>query len=131
MWRTTTKCNEVDDEADDNEVDDEAVRHAASHARGGFGHGFANFGRARHIPIRGGGGFDADHNYQDGDEDMLFDMDDHQHGGHDGYRERRHANVDHRRDDDGLGKVKVSIPKFSGKEVLMIILSGRQGGSNL
>ncbi|XP_021309124.1 uncharacterized protein LOC110432668 [Sorghum bicolor] len=42
---------------------------------------------------------------------MLSDMDDHRHGGHRGYRDR------HRRlDDDGLSKVKVSIPKFNGKE---------------
>jgi hypothetical protein len=103
-------------EVDDNEVDDEAARHATGLGRGGFCHGFANFGCARHIPIGGGGGFDAEHSYQDGDEDMLFDMDDHRHGGHDGYHERRHANPDHRRDDDGLGKVKVSIPKFSVKK---------------
>jgi hypothetical protein len=38
-------------------------------------------------------------------------MDDHRHDDHHGYRDRRR-----RRDDDGLGKIKVSILKFNGKE---------------
>ncbi|XP_062230062.1 uncharacterized protein LOC133927630 [Phragmites australis] len=42
---------------------------------------------------------------------MLSDMDDHRHDDHHGYRDRRR-----RRDDDGLSNVKVSIPKFNGKE---------------
>ncbi|XP_066374967.1 uncharacterized protein [Miscanthus floridulus] len=88
-------------EDDDNE-DNEAPRRAAGHGhgRGGFGHGF---GCARRVLV---GGRDYD-----GDDDMLSDMDDHRHGVHHGYRDRHH-----RRDDDGLSKVKVSIPKFNGKE---------------
>ena len=62
-------------EDDDIEEQDETPRRAAGHRRGGFGHGIPNFGRARLIPIRGGGDYD-------GDDDMLSDMDDHRHGGH-------------------------------------------------
>ncbi|XP_066392296.1 uncharacterized protein [Miscanthus floridulus] len=88
-------------EDDDNE-DNEAPRRAAGHGhgRGGFGYGF---GRARCVLV---GGRDYD-----GDDGMLSDMDDHRHGVHHGYRDRHR-----RRDDDGLSKVKVSIPKFNGKE---------------
>ncbi|XP_066333661.1 uncharacterized protein [Miscanthus floridulus] len=89
-------------EDDDNE-DNEAPRHATGHGhgRGGFDHGF---GRARRVLV---GGRDYD-----GDDDMLSDMDDHRHGGgHHGYRDRHH-----RRNDDGLRNVKVSIPPFSGQE---------------
>ncbi|XP_021306280.1 uncharacterized protein LOC110431500 [Sorghum bicolor] len=91
-------------EDDDIDEEDEPPRRPAGRGRGGRGHGLLNFGRARRIPVRGG-------RYYDGDDDMLSDMDDHRHGGHRGYRDR------HRRlDDDGLSKVKVSIPKFNGKE---------------
>ncbi|XP_021305548.1 uncharacterized protein LOC110431156 [Sorghum bicolor] len=91
-------------EDDDIDEEDEPPRHPAGRGRGGRGHGLLNFGRARRIPVRGGRDYD-------GDDDMLSDMDDHRHGGHRGYRDR------HRRlDDDGLSKVKVSIPKFNGKE---------------
>ncbi|KAG8069674.1 hypothetical protein GUJ93_ZPchr0006g41800 [Zizania palustris] len=41
---------------------------------------------------------------------------DNQFGEHGGYRDRRRLNHEHRQDEDGLGKVKVSIPPFSGKE---------------
>ncbi|XP_066316524.1 uncharacterized protein [Miscanthus floridulus] len=81
-------------EDDDNE-DNEAPRRATGH-----GHGF---GHARRVLV---GGRDYD-----GDDDMLSDMDDHRHGVHHGYRD-----CHHRRDDDGLSKVKVSIPKFNRKE---------------
>ena len=66
-------------EDDDNE-DNEAPRRAAGHGhgRGGFGHGF---GRAQRVLV---GGRDYD-----GDDDMLSDMDDHRHGVHPGYRDRR------------------------------------------
>ncbi|XP_021309129.1 uncharacterized protein LOC110432673 [Sorghum bicolor] len=91
-------------EDDDIDEEDEPPRRPAGRGRGGRGHGLLNFGRARRIPVRGGRDYD-------GDDDMLSDMDDHRHGGHRGYRDR------HRRlDDDGLSKVKVSIPKFNGKE---------------
>ena len=54
-------------------------------------HGGANFGRFRNFG-------------------------DNQFGEHDGYRDRGlHDHACHR-DDDGLGKVKVSIPPFNGKE---------------
>ncbi|XP_021306294.1 uncharacterized protein LOC110431528, partial [Sorghum bicolor] len=91
-------------EDDDIDEEDEPPCRPAGRGRGGRGHGLLNFGRARCIPVRGGRDYD-------GDDDMLSDMDDHRHGGHRGYRDR------HRRlDDDGLSKVKVSIPKFNGKE---------------
>ncbi|XP_021305467.1 uncharacterized protein LOC110431096 [Sorghum bicolor] len=91
-------------EDDDIDEEDEPPRRPAGRGRGGRGHGLLNFGRAQLIPVRGGRDYD-------GDDDMLSDMDDHRHGGHRGYRDR------HRRlDDDGLSKVKVSIPKFNGKE---------------
>ena len=91
-------------EDDDIDEEDEPPRRPAGRGRGGRGHGLLNFGRPRRIPVRGGRDYD-------GDDDMLSDMDDHRHGGHRGYRDR------HRRlDDDGLSKVKVSIPKFNGKE---------------
>ncbi|XP_021319205.1 uncharacterized protein LOC110436431 [Sorghum bicolor] len=91
-------------EDDDIDEEDEPPRRPAGRRRGGRGHGLLNFGRARRIPVQGGRDYD-------GDDDMLSDMDDHRHGAHRGYRDR------HRRlDDDGLSKVKVSIPKFNGKE---------------
>jgi hypothetical protein len=91
-------------EDDDIEEEDEVGRRPAGRGRGGRGRGFANFGRARRVPIGGGGDYD-------GDDHMLSDMDDHRHGGHHGYRDR------HRRhNDDGLRHVKVSIPPFSGQE---------------
>ena len=82
--------------------DNEAPRRAAGHGHGhgGFGHGFGHAWRV----LVGGGDYD-------GDDDMLSDMDDHRHGVHHGYRDRHRC-----RDDDGLSKVKVSIPKFNGKE---------------
>lgn len=112
-------------------------------AGGGRGAGFGNFGvpnmqpqffgRARRVPIIGAAAFDGDadfgyqedhraghHGHRGGYNDRggghFGAFGDHQFGGNDGYRDRRRGDPDHRRDEDGLGKVKVSIPTFNGKE---------------
>jgi hypothetical protein len=109
----------------------------------GHGAGFGNFGapnmrpqifgRAQRVPIGGAAGFDGDANfgyqddhqagyhgrrggYNDRGGGHFGAFGDHQFVGDDGHRDRRHGDPDRRRGEDGLGKVKVSIPAFNGKE---------------
>jgi hypothetical protein len=95
------------------------------------------FGRARCVPIIAAADFDgdADFDYQDDhqaghygnrgghDDDRggapfghFGAFGDHQFAGNDGHRDRRRGAPDHHHNDDGLGKVKVNIPAFTGKE---------------
>ena len=108
----------------------------------GFGNfGGANrrpqfFGHAQRVPIGGAADFDVDDHSDSSDErgagphihpsgydahggasfGHFRNYGDNHFGGHDGYRDRGRHDHARRRDDDGLGKVKVSIPPFSGKE---------------
>ncbi|XP_062217663.1 uncharacterized protein LOC133917845 [Phragmites australis] len=117
----------------------EAARRAAAggggRGRGAGGGRGAGFGRARRVPIIGAAAFDGDadfgyqedhhaghHGHRGGYDDRggghFGAFGDHQFGGNYGYRDRRRGDPDRRRDEDGLGKVKVSIPAFNGKENL-------------
>jgi hypothetical protein len=108
----------------------------------GQGHaaGFGNLGgahrrpqifcRARRVPIGGAADFDFDDNSDSGDDGRhggfaahgganfgrFGNYGDTQFRGYDGHCDRHRRDPERRRDDDGLGKVKVSIPPFSGKE---------------
>jgi hypothetical protein len=78
----------------DNEDDD--------HHGGGRGRGFAaGFGRARRVPVGDPTAFDAE----------TFSNYSAEHGG-----DHRRRHPERRHNDEGLSKVKVSIPPFSGKE---------------
>ena len=92
------------------------------------------FGRARRVPVLGAAGLDGNfddhddyhedqHGYHGGYEGRgganfghFGGFGGHQFAGHDGHRDRRRGGPERHRDEDGLGKVKVSIPPFSGKE---------------
>jgi hypothetical protein len=91
------------------------------------------FGRAQRVPIGGATGFDGDPNsgyqnghragyhgrrggYDDRGGGHFGGFGDHQFAGDDGHRDQRRGDPERRRGEDGLGKVKVSIPAFNGKE---------------
>jgi hypothetical protein len=110
----------------------------------GHGAGFGNFGapntrpqffgRAQRVPVGGAAGFDGDTNFGYRDDHRTgyhghhggYDdrgggghfgaFGDHQFAGDDGHRDRRRGDPERRRGEDGLGKVKVSIPTFNSKE---------------
>ncbi|WVZ58323.1 hypothetical protein U9M48_008604 [Paspalum notatum var. saurae] len=96
---------------------------------GGRGRGFAaGFGRARRVPIGYPTDFDAEtlSNYSAEHGSDLYGRhgpyDDHgddnfgRFGARGHYGDRRRRHPERRHNDDGLNKVKVSIPPFSGKE---------------
>jgi hypothetical protein len=110
----------------------------------GHGAGFGNFGapnmrpqffgRAQRVPIGGAAGFDGDpnfgyrddhragyHGHRGGYDDRgggghFGAFGDHQFARDDGHRNRHRGVPERRQGEDGLGKVKVSIPTFNGKE---------------
>jgi hypothetical protein len=91
---------------------------------------------ARRVPFRGARDFNVDDHYDYSDEQgagpyghrggydahgganfgHFGNYGDNQFGEHGGYRDRRHRNHEHRQDENGLGKVKASIPLFNGME---------------
>jgi hypothetical protein len=94
-------------------------------------------GRARRVPIIGAADFDgdADFDYQDDHQAGHYGnrgghnddrggapfghfgaFHDHQFAGNNGHHDRHCGALDRRHNDDGLGKVKVNIPAFTGKE---------------
>jgi hypothetical protein len=112
-------------------------RHATGFGSFGAHRGLQNFGRAWRVPIGGAADFDFDENSDYGDDGRHGGFAAHgggyndrggaplchfgafgdQHfGGNDGHRDRRRGDHERRRNDDGLGKVKISIPSFNGKE---------------
>ena len=115
----------------DNEDDD---HHGGGRGGGrgrGFAAGFDNFaggrgrgfvGRARRVPVGDRTDFDAEmlSNYSAENGGDLYGYraayDDHGGDNFGRYGDHRWHHHERRHNDDGLGKVKVSIPPFSGKE---------------
>ena len=92
------------------------------------------FGRARRVSVLGAAGFDGDfddhdvycedhHGYRgdyEGRGGANFGhfgaFGGHQFAGHDGHHDQRRGVPERRREEDGLSRVKISIPAFNGKE---------------